>query len=194
MHRLLVSEIRQSILNLKSSKSPRIDGIQSYLKLHVINFYHFWKYCSINFTILQSSRKIGLYQLLHSFLKREIQVYLTTMSVFVYSQLLVKFTQISWTSGWQNGLMKIMLLAKNKRATVNLFSTFDNLFCPQTIVTNYLRNKGGRFYAIFVDFEKAFDRVDRNALWTKLQSLRLSSKMNKMLRSIYCSVKSCVKT
>ena len=95
MHRLLVSEIRQSILNLKSSKFPRIDGIQSYLKLHVINFYHFWKYCSINFIILQSSRKIGLYQLLHSFLKREIQVYLTTISVFVYSQLLVKFTQIS---------------------------------------------------------------------------------------------------
>ena len=74
------------------------------------------------------------------------------------------------------------------------YSTSDNLFCLQTIVTKYLRNKGGRLYAVFVDFEKAFDRVDRNALWTKLKSLHVSSKMNKMLRSIYSSVRACVKT
>lgn len=74
------------------------------------------------------------------------------------------------------------------------YSTIDNLFCLQTIVTKYLRKKGGRFYAVFVDFEKAFDHVDRNALWNKLQSLNVSSKMNKMLRSIYSSIKSCLKT
>ena len=74
------------------------------------------------------------------------------------------------------------------------YSTSDNLFCLQIIVTKYLRNKGGRFYAVFVDFEKAFDRVDRNALWTKLKSLHVSSKMNKMLRYIYSSVRACVKT
>ena len=43
------------------------------------------------------------------------------------------------------------------------FPTIDNLFCLQTLVTKYLTNKGGRFYAVFVDFEKAFDRIDRNA-------------------------------
>ena len=42
--------------------------------------------------------------------------------------------------------------------------------------------------------EKAFDRIDRNALWNKLQSLNVSSKMSKTLRAIYTSVKSCVKT
>ena len=68
------------------------------------------------------------------------------------------------------------------------------MFCLQTIVSKYLRKQGGRCYAVFVDFEKAFDCVDRNALWKKLQSLHVSSKMNKMLRSIYSSVKACVKT
>ena len=44
------------------------------------------------------------------------------------------------------------------------YSTIDNLFCLQTLVTKYLKSKGGRFYAVFVDFEKAFDRIDRNAV------------------------------
>ncbi|MEW8546516.1 MAG: reverse transcriptase family protein, partial [Candidatus Thiodiazotropha sp.] len=73
-------------------------------------------------------------------------------------------------------------------------STIDNLFCLQTIVQKYLRHKRGRLYAIFVDFEKAFDRVNRNILWQKLSSQNVSSKMVKMLNSIYTSVLSCVKT
>ena len=73
-------------------------------------------------------------------------------------------------------------------------STIDNLFCLQTIVQKYLRRKGGRLYAIFVDFEKAFDRVNRNILWHKLNSQNVSSKMVKMLESIYSSLLSCVKT
>ena len=75
-----------------------------------------------------------------------------------------------------------------KRIFVNLF-----LICLQTVVTKYLRQKGGRIYAIFVDFEKAFDRIDRNMLWNKLNSLHISSKMLKMLKSIYSEVKYCVK-
>ena len=55
-----------------------------------------------------------------------------------------------------------MVLAKS-------YSTIDNLFCLQTLVTKYLKSKGKRFYAVFVDFEKAFDRIDINALWNKLQ-------------------------
>ena len=63
-----------------------------------------------------------------------------------------------------------------------------------TFITKYLRQKGGRLYAIFVDFEKAFDRINRSMLWNKLNTLNVSSKMVKMLRSIYSEVKYCVKS
>ena len=43
-------------------------------------------------------------------------------------------------------------------------STIDSMFILHTLITKYLRHTGGRFYALFVDFEKAFDRVDRSAL------------------------------
>ena len=73
-------------------------------------------------------------------------------------------------------------------------STIDNVFCLQTIVQKYLRKKGGRLYATFVDFEKAFDRVNRKILWDKLNFQHASSKMIKMLKSMYASVQACVKT
>ena len=45
--------------------------------------------------------------------------------------------------------------------------TVDQLFCLYTIINKYLTNKGGRFHALFVDFDKAFDRVNRAALYTQ---------------------------
>ena len=85
-------------------------------------------------------------------------------------------------------------LEKNKLDSANRIRQLIIKFGLQTLVTKYLKSKGGRFYAVFVDFEKAFDRIDRNALWNKLQSLNVSSKMSKTLRAIYTSVRSCVKT
>ena len=42
-------------------------------------------------------------------------------------------------------------------------TTIDQIFCLYTLITKYLRHKGGCFYALFVDF----DRVDHSALWHK---------------------------
>ena len=63
-------------------------------------------------------------------------------------------------------------------------STIDNIFCLQTIVQKYLRHKGGRLYATFVDFEKAFDRINRKMLWNKLNTQNVSKKMVNMLKYI----------
>ena len=55
-------------------------------------------------------------------------------------------------------------------------TTIDQLFCLHTIINKYLRHEGWRFYALFVDFEKAFDRVNRAARLQKLLSQNVSSK------------------
>ena len=85
------------------------------------------------------------------------------------------------------------VLGEEQAGFRSTYSTIDNLFCLQTVITKYLRQKGSRLYAIFVDFEKAFDRIDRSMLWNKLNTLNVSSKMVKMLRSIYSEVKYYVK-
>ena len=39
------------------------------------------------------------------------------------------------------------------------YSTIDNIFILQSIVQKYLSKEGGRFYCLFIDFSKAFDRT-----------------------------------
>ena len=40
------------------------------------------------------------------------------------------------------------------------YSTTDNLFVLMSMVHKYLSKKAGRFCFIFIDFTKAFDKVD----------------------------------
>ena len=44
----------------------------------------------------------------------------------------------------------------------------------------------------YVDFEKAFDRVDRELLFHKLRSLGIQGKMLKIIQTIYTDTKACV--
>ena len=45
----------------------------------------------------------------------------------------------------------------------------------------------------FIDYEKAFDKVDRSFLWQKLILEKVSSKLVKTLNAMYSVVKSCVR-
>ena len=50
-----------------------------------------------------------------------------------------------------------------------------------------------RLYCCFIDFQKAFDSVDRVKLWHKIFQSGVQGKMLKIIRSLYNNVKSCVK-
>ena len=44
------------------------------------------------------------------------------------------------------------------------YSTTNNIFTLMSLGQKYLSKKGGRFYCLFVDFSKAFDRKDHKIL------------------------------
>ena len=68
------------------------------------------------------------------------------------------------------------------------YSTLDHIFSLYAMVQKYLL-KHTKLYVAFVDFKKAFDSVNRNALWSVLRK-----KMVYMaLRGIYNSVIACVR-
>ena len=48
-------------------------------------------------------------------------------------------------------------------------------------------------YCCFVDYQKAFDSVNRTKLWYKLLHLGVQGKFLKIVQSLYNNVKSCVK-
>jgi len=72
------------------------------------------------------------------------------------------------------------------------FSTIDQVFILNTIIEGRLR-RGRTTYVAFIDFSKAFDCVDRAALWFKLSKMGISKKMLTVLRSMYEGSKFSVK-
>jgi hypothetical protein len=63
----------------------------------------------------------------------------------------------------------------------------------KTTVDRYLGVKRGRIYWCLVDLEKAFDSVDREALWLKMKKKGVSDNMVKCIKKMYDDTKFCVK-
>ena len=70
-------------------------------------------------------------------------------------------------------------------------STVDCIFTFYSVIAKTLGARE-KLYCVFIDYEKAFDKIDRAFLWQKLYREQVSSKLIKALRSMYTVVKSCI--
>jgi len=71
------------------------------------------------------------------------------------------------------------------------YSTVDNIFLLTNIAKLYI-SKNKKLYVFFVDFKAAFDSIIRSALFYKLSNLGLSTKVLRIIRSLYYANKSAV--
>ena len=79
----------------------------------------------------------------------------------------------------QNGFRK-------KRSTIDQVSSLTN------IIETRKKLKQSTFCA-FIDFQKAYDFINRDKLWERLTNIGISDKMLNAVKSLYISVSSCVK-
>ena len=68
----------------------------------------------------------------------------------------------------------------------------DQTFAVREICEKYLR-KGKDVYFAFLDLEKAYDRVDRDAMWNVLRLYGVGGKLLKAVKSMYAGSKACVR-
>ena len=74
------------------------------------------------------------------------------------------------------------------------YSTTDHIYTLSKLVSNCLfGNKRKKVYCAFVDFQKAFDTVDRNKLWQILSNTGISTKFLNALKAIYKTVRGRVR-
>ena len=71
------------------------------------------------------------------------------------------------------------------------YSTVDHIFSLKLLVDVYLAH-GKKLYCAFVDYRKAFDSVNRTAMWHKLLSYNIDGKCFKIIHNMYDKAKSCV--
>ena len=74
------------------------------------------------------------------------------------------------------------------------YSTVDNIFTLQAMVQKYLSKTGGRFYCIYIDFRKAFDKIRHDVLFRSMKQKGIDGKIFRFLLTSYSKLKSCVRT
>ena len=72
-------------------------------------------------------------------------------------------------------------------------STVDHVFTLHCIIDFFLAKKK-RLYCLFIDYEKAFDRVERAFLWQKFLDSVVDGRILTIIKDMYRKAKSCVKT
>jgi hypothetical protein len=72
------------------------------------------------------------------------------------------------------------------------YSTIDHAFVLNEIINLYLHKKE-RLYCCFIDYQKAFDTINRNALWCKIVEKGINGKLFRIIKNMYSNAKSYVK-
>ena len=68
------------------------------------------------------------------------------------------------------------------------YSTIDKIFILHSVIQKYL-HKNKKVYVAFIDYKKAFDSIDREALWKVLEHFGIKGNMLATFKSIYSQVK-----
>ena len=72
------------------------------------------------------------------------------------------------------------------------YGTMDHVFVLNEIINLYLNQKK-KLFGCFIDYEKAFDTIDRVALWGKLLENNINGNIFNVILNMYKNAKSCVK-
>ena len=85
------------------------------------------------------------------------------------------------------------LRAKGQAGFRQGYRTVDNCFILRALAER-ARARGVKLYLCAVDFQKAFDSVDRPLLWAALQRSGIGGDMLEAIKAMYADVPVCVKT
>ena len=84
-------------------------------------------------------------------------------------------------------------ISENQAGFKTGYSTVDNAFVLNSVISRALSKKHGKLYVAFIDFHKCFDTIDRTCLWTIIKERGIKGKLYSAIHSMYNCVKSCIR-
>ena len=85
------------------------------------------------------------------------------------------------------------ILTKNQIGFIRGFRTADHIYVLKTIITKYTKN-GGKLYAAFIDFKKAYDKVNRDTLLRSLNKHGIKGRIFSNIKALYSRVEYSIRT
>ena len=77
------------------------------------------------------------------------------------------------------------LISFNQGGFRSGYRTTDHIFILKTLINKYLHKLKSKLYVCFVDFKKAFDSIDRNALFQKIDNKGIGGNFLKLIKDMY---------
>ena len=77
------------------------------------------------------------------------------------------------------------LISYNQGGFRGGYRTTDHIFILKTLLNKYLHKLKNKLFVCFVDFKKAFDSVDRKALFQKLEKKGIGGNFLKIIKDMY---------
>ena len=94
-----------------------------------------------------------------------------------------------------NGLWEVVdkyeIHKENQAGFRQGYRTTDHLFTLTTIIDQYAIKQKRPLFLCFVEFRKAFNKVDHKLLWDKINQYGVGGKFLDIIKSMYQKVKSC---
>ena len=84
------------------------------------------------------------------------------------------------------------ILGKEQAGFRKGYSTIDHVFVLHLVIDLY-QSVQKRVFCAFIDYQKAFDSVDRSLLWQKLLLYNINGKFLTVIGQMYNRAKSCIK-
>ena len=187
------SELRKVIFSLNNNKSPGIDCITSEILKSAYDLISPFLLTPYNrmFNSGEYPHTWGQGIISPIFKKGDVNeasnyrgITLISILAKVYSQLLLN-RLTAWSEKYET-------ISNNQFGFQKGKSVVDCVFILHAIISKVL-NTGHKLYCIFIDNEKCFDKIDRSFLWQKLLQEQISCKLVKAIKSMYTTVKSCIK-
>ncbi len=110
----------------------------------------------------------------------------------ILNSVIGKFISLLMTKRLQKKLENENKLHKFQGGFRKDHRTSDNIFILSQIMKWY-KSKKKPLYICFIDFKKAFDKLNRNALLYKLIGIGISGKFYNVVKSMYSDNKTCIK-
>ncbi len=189
---ITISEVKKFINSLKCGKSMGLDGLETemlkYGKNVIVSSITKLFNCILNTsTYPESWRKTYIMSLHKKGDKANPNNY---RGISISSQLCKLFNSIL------NSRIQTLLeekLSENQFGFRKNHRTSDNLLILKTLTDKYLKSLKKPIFIAFVDFQKAFDSVWRDALLVKLAKCGIGSKCFNVIKSLYEKTTSVIK-
>ena len=188
-----LNELEKAILKLNNNKASGADGIinefikysNNHIKMATLKIFN--KILETGFFPQQWS--IGIIVPVHK--KGDLNDPLNYRGITLMSCMGKLFTNIinERLNRWAE---ENTLISENQFGFRKEKSTTDCLFLLQGLIEHYF-NSSKQLYCSFVDLTRAFDSIDRSALWYKLSKNGISSKITKLIKNMYDKIKLCIK-